>query len=159
MAELVRRTFRVTLDVTVSANEIDEALIKRHKKYFHDPAMANHPETLEAIARDRRLLATLLSSPHVLSRVLALRAADSLESIDPDDTPLADLQTSERTQAQMILDLREALSEEDYAFHKGSCDERVFYDNSMYFQDAFTARQFHVTLQEPPDDRDTALNE
>jgi hypothetical protein len=148
VAELLRRTFRVTLEVTISVNEIDEALIKSHEKFFHDPALANDPSTLEYIARDRRLLAAVLQTPHVLERVLTQRVADSLESICPEDKTLDALQTIDRTEEQLIDDVRELLPAEDYEYHRGSCEVGVFYDNSTYFQDAFTTQQHDFAVQE-----------
>lgn len=70
MSELVRRTFRITLDVTVSVNEIDEALIMSREKYLHDSEQEQDPSRQESIARDRRLLAAVLNTPHVLEQVL-----------------------------------------------------------------------------------------
>lgn len=148
MAELLRRTFRVTLDVTICVDEIDEALIKTHEKYLADPALAHDPRTLEGVARDRRLLAALLSAPHVLERVLTQRVADSAESIFPEDTSLKDLQTIDSKEQQMIEDLREALPAEDYEYHKGSCEVKLFYDNSVYFQDAITTHHHDFTMRE-----------
>lgn len=148
MSELLRRTFRITLDVTVSVNEIDEAFIKSREKYLHDPEQAQDPSTQESIARDRRLLAAALNSPHVLEQVLIHRAADSLYSVCPEDQSLEELQTNDGAQTQMIEALREALPVEDYEFHRDTCEVGLFYDNSTYFQDAFTKQQHHVTVRE-----------
>jgi hypothetical protein len=149
VGELVRRTFQVTLDVTVCVNEIDDALIESLGKQFQFIAA---DQVAESIARDQRLLAAILRAPEVLRRVLIQQVANSVESIYPEDSTLKDVQSSNRANTQMVEDLSEALPPEDVAFHRGTCKEGLFYDNSSYFQEAFTTHQRHFAVREVVDE-------
>ena len=60
MPELTSRTFRVSFDVTVSLNEIDDALVAKTKDGWNNVSLAADPQVEQQIARDRHLLTALV---------------------------------------------------------------------------------------------------
>jgi hypothetical protein len=138
MAELVSRRFRVTLDVTVSVRAIDDALAEETRRRFNNDALARDPWTEQLLARDRRLLMALLSDSEALAGQLIRHVAWTLDPVQSTDQMLADLGGGHLSDAQLIGRLRPALSQEAYDELRVLCEEDVLYDNTTFYQDAFT---------------------
>jgi hypothetical protein len=150
MAEVTQRTFRVTLDVTVTIRVIDDELIHATQEGFHNESLARDPIQRQHIARDRRLLAALLNTPDALTSYLIRKVGYSLDSIVPDDESLDAIMQRQLDDTAMVDALRTALPEDDFQFLRDVAAEGILYDNTSYFEEALTTRQGNVTIEELP---------
>jgi hypothetical protein len=57
------------------------------------------------------------------------------------DGSLEDAQGTKNSDIEMLEQLRSLLPPEDYEFLQGVAGEDLLYDNTMFFQDAFTVTQ------------------
>ena len=147
MGELVTRIFRVTLEVTVTANEIDEELAAETKRRFNNDALARDPMTTDNLARDRRLLAAVVGTPEALRGELLRQVSWALDPLHPYDQVLAAFGASGLADTELIERLRTALIPDDYQGLRDLCDDEVFYDNTSFYQAAFTTRVANFRLQ------------
>jgi len=148
MADLMRRTFTVTLEATVSVCAIDDELVAATHRGFNNDALANDPDRPEWIARDRRLLAALLERPDLVSDLLRRHVASSLSGLYVRDDSLEGAGLTTEAEGQMLEGLQAVLPSDDQQFYHDVWKEGYFYDNTSYFQGAFSTRLTRVRIHE-----------
>ncbi len=154
MGELIERVFHVTLAVTVSIKAIDEELAAETKRRFNNDALASDPMTEENLARDRRLLSAVVGIPHALQSQLLRQVAWALDPLAPYDELITAFGASGSTDCQLIEQVRNILPAGDYQSLRDLCEEDVFYDNTSFYQAAFTTRVANFRLQDMSQNRE-----
>jgi hypothetical protein len=143
MSDLVRHTFRVSFDIELSLNAIDEqviATVAEHMVGFTEADLH------EFIRRDQALLQAVLAHPTTMRAYLLYRAAGATEFIHPDDQSLEALQTS-FTESSLLAQIQDALPPDDYTYLKAVCEDDAFYDNTSFFEEALSVRQTNFTIE------------
>jgi hypothetical protein len=146
---LVRRRFRLTIELEVSIHDITdeqiEAAVERARSQGHgDPEWYRR-----AGERDRRLLRAVLRHPEIVGVILhgqtMLAAEDGVQSLLRDTDEEALLPAAIAT-----------LPPEDREFYEGVIAEGIFAENAEFYLDAGDFRTFRADLQEVPDQTDHA---
>lgn len=141
------RTFRVTLDVTVRVQAIDEQLVATTKQRFHNPTLASDPSIEEEVARDRGLLVAVLSNAESLRAEVLRRVVWSLDEIYPSDDSLEQVKQQINSDLELVERLRDALPAEYYPFLHDVAEEGLLNDNTSFYQAAFTVEQSRVQIR------------
>ena len=155
MAEVASRTFRVSFEITVTLNEIDDALVARTKDGWNNPSLAAEPEVEEHIARERRLLAALIARPDVLRWEALRQIAWELDSIRRADQNIRDFGVTNDTDGALIEQLQDDLTPDDAEHFRDLVQADVFPDTASFFQAAFSTEIGSLSVADA-DDRDAA---
>ena len=142
----VRGVFRVTVQIEVGVGELDDDQVKKSLHWYGGRTPDTDPDLAEQVARDRRLLAALLRQPTALRDELVRNVVTELDPLRPSDDILEDIGGQALTDDRLLAQLTPLLPDGDVAFLQSCCEADLFYDNTTFFQQAFSTTVGRVEI-------------
>jgi hypothetical protein len=148
------KTFRLTLDFTVTVNPLTDEAARASLKQFNNYAdLASNPNTWANINRQRALLKVLVRNSEVFGEYLRdymlvlLRDCPLSIVADPDSLPDIPPRSVERA----LLPLLEQLPPAEAQFYREVIEEGVFSDQVTEFHDCLLLHLERADIQKGPD--------
>ena len=135
---VARGVFRITVQIEVAVESLDDDQVKKSLHWYGGRTPDTDPNLAEQVARDRRLLAALLRQPRALRDALLRNVVTGLDDLRPTDDILRDIGGQALTDDHLLAQLAPLLPADDVTFLQSCCEEDLFYDNTNFFQQAFS---------------------
>jgi hypothetical protein len=144
MAEVLKRTIRVVIDVEVTMQDIDAEVTRQVAAQFtNGDDMLSDPATQEIVGREQRLLNAIIATPQALRVAVHDAVVGELENLA---SSLVGDELEPYPDDVLLDTVREAIPVDDYDAWTHIIAENVFGENTEFLRAATSASVLDMTL-------------